>query len=553
MKKIIIFLILFVLTWTTEAQIKSKNVNINRPLQKGDLDGYATEIFCYGIFGETATIDDTLFVSMYPEGNDTTGDGTISAPYHTLGKALQEVPIFIADARIIIKIDSGSFNYTRADRQEIATKRFLGKYGQLIIWGTFDTLPMAGITYTQRIDSPFVFDIAGTTFTANEWQYGFGTGYIHVVSIDGERNAAITANGTDWIEVSSPTNFKSGSYPQWNFLVKSWTTFDMSDFKTPATDPVAFDFNQPPGEPSILFSDIKFINYNVLQFHSPVLLSRCFFSENNKRMRLYENIETIRFDGVICLGGGNIQGKIDLKGCYFTHSSARVFTIGKGGFGRVYGTVFEGNATNEIIRTDRQGAASFQEVKFKNGKQVFNLKGRTWMTYKRLLSIENCDYLAYCITDGGTSFHAEDTTDLVTRFDLNIGYLDPAGFTKAVDPGTGYMIRVPGLYPEYEGDLEETLTDNSTTDFVVGDSLQNKSITIEYTATRSTSIEKNTVHIINKKSSVSVAEETLVGDDIGLSFAVQYDGAGLIELRATLTSTGNDADFQYRVRRIQYY
>jgi len=110
---------------------------------------------------------------------------------------------------------------------------------------------------------------------------------------------------------------------------------------------------------------------------------------------------------------------------------------------------------------------------------------------------------------------------------------------------------LPGAYREYENNTIETLTDNATTDIIIGDSVMTNSITIEYTATRSTSIEKNRVDIINKQTSVSVAEKTLVGDDIGLSFAVQFND-GLIELRCTLTSTGNNAEFKYDAFRVLY-
>ena len=477
-------------------------------------------------------------------GNDTTGNGSITAPYATLNKALKQIEKYIDDI-ITIKIDSGSFDYTKEDRKLIADKRFVGKYGQLVIWGTFDTLVKGSIIYTQRVDSSFVFDVSGTTFTANEWQYGFGTGYIHVVSIDGERNAAISANGTDWIEISSPTNFKSGTNPQWNYLVKSLTTFDLTEFETPDIDPMAFNFNQPSDEPSIIFSDINFINYNVIELHSPIVLSRCAFLQNNKRIRIFESIESIRLDGIICKGGFTMQGKANIKGGYFTHSSARTASFVKGSYGDIYGCIFEGNGSTEIFRIEKHGSASFDEVKFKDGNQVFHYRGAGNITYYNLLSIENCNYFALSNTHAGAKFYTEDTTDLITRIEFNTGYMDPAGYTKMVDPGTDYCIRLPDVYPEIELNLEETLIDNATTEIVIGDSIQNQSIIIEYTCERNNSIEMGKVSVINRGTTLTLLPSVYGGDAIGLSFTgVVYD-SGLIELQCTLTSTGNNATFKY--------
>jgi energy-converting hydrogenase Eha subunit A len=120
-----------------------------------------------------------------------------------------------------------------------------------------------------------------------------------------------------------------------------------------------------------------------------------------------------------------------------------------------------------------------------------------------------------------------------------------------VNMGSGRSIRISGiLYPEFDQNFSATLTDNATTNVQIGDSLQNRSITIEYTAKRGADYEKGTLQILNQMDALVLSESTPIGDDVGLSFAVSFIAPRKINLACTATSTGTPITFSYNASRV---
>lgn len=93
--------------------------------------------------------------------------------------------------------------------------------------------------------------------------------------------------------------------------------------------------------------------------------------------------------------------------------------------------------------------------------------------------------------------------------------------------------------------IDSTLTDNATTNIVVGDKTASENIVIKYSVTRSTEKQAGQLSIINKTSSVEITQRLFDGDDIGLTFNVDFDGND-IRLKCILSNTGNDASFKYK-------
>ena len=69
------------------------------------------------------TVPETVVRLIYVEtvgngGNDTTGDGTISAPFATIYRALQDIQSIVLNVRITIKIGVGGFDYDNNCKKE---------------------------------------------------------------------------------------------------------------------------------------------------------------------------------------------------------------------------------------------------------------------------------------------------------------------------------------------------------------------------------------------------------------------------------------------------
>lgn len=141
-----------------------------------------------------------------------------------------------------------------------------------------------------------------------------------------------------------------------------------------------------------------------------------------------------------------------------------------------------------------------------------------------------------------------------------VPYTPSTGLWGAVNIGTSVLahhvnndrarriyIRMPNEFPSLEENLIETLTNNATTNIVIGSKARNHSMFIKYSIVRDNETETNTLQISNNGVAVAVAEGTLTGQDAGASFAVAYDSDD-IQLQVTLD---NDVEgsFKYNIER----
>lgn len=89
-----------------------------------------------------------------------------------------------------------------------------------------------------------------------------------------------------------------------------------------------------------------------------------------------------------------------------------------------------------------------------------------------------------------------------------------------------------------------TLTDNTTTNITVGDTTNNRAITVKYSLVRDTDYRSGTIDILNSGGVITDDGGSYFGDSCGLTVSADAS-AGNIRLNCLLTSTGNNASFEY--------
>lgn len=89
-----------------------------------------------------------------------------------------------------------------------------------------------------------------------------------------------------------------------------------------------------------------------------------------------------------------------------------------------------------------------------------------------------------------------------------------------------------------------TLTDNTTTNITVGDTTNNRAITVKYSLVRDTDYRSGTIDILNSGGVITDDGGSYFGDTCGLTISTDASG-GNIRLNCLLTSTGDNATFEY--------
>lgn len=122
-----------------------------------------------------------------------------------------------------------------------------------------------------------------------------------------------------------------------------------------------------------------------------------------------------------------------------------------------------------------------------------------------------------------------------------------------IDPLRQVSFYYKELYPEIEINQSKILTDNTTTDIIIGDTTQNKAIKINYQLERSTGARQGIIEILYHESALTINENNFDNgiievQDPALIFSTLFSTDKII-LRAILNSSGNDADITYSIKR----
>lgn len=481
-----------------------------------------------------------IYINKDSLNGDILGNGTISNPYQTIYKALEKINPIIDNCFMNFKISEGTYNLDSI-RDKIKYFSFRGNSG-FNFEGIIDTFS-TNITLIQDSKIPTKYYYYNDTFSINELEGKF-------IFKSDDKLYPISSNDSTTLYIVE--NSLIGTYN----IVELKTTFNNSvqdkywlDFYANSSGLSTITFQRinldwPYNRSRFEFGNLKInliqCNYNFTIWND--------FSSFNTNIKKYMNIRQ-SYNEINTSYLNNFRGNsyINLRENVFKSKIGQTdINVQRNPDFKFGGNILD---SVSITLTNNTRLILSIENSFFNSKYAFKIKSGSTIhgnDYSTDLIFENIDYLIS--SDVGNSFYEfikGGISNIYGQYN-NLSYEKP-GY-KLLETNE---INLPGLYPGISRGLSKILLDNSMTGIIIGDSLQNKSFTIEYTATRGNNIEKNEIEIINKKTSIQVYEKTLIGDDIGLSFNVQYHN-GLIELLSTLTNTGINAEFEYNITRINY-
>lgn len=526
MKKLTILFTLIIAALLSSAQ--STILNINGELTLSQIDNYLNQVI---------TKTDTIHVQT--AGSDISGDGSVSYPYASLERAAQDLynKKLDEDVEITILLGSGTFAGNLIAKSYLESVDLTSSGCHLWISGNFTELQNVTLSATS---DPFVYNVL-VGGVPPSW------------SVDEQRENIFSV---------SPYKYDRDHYPiSTNTATTLETMPDLSSgvIKTlnttlQLTDKLWLDINNitttnTANTEKLSFFNLKIVSTVAIELSHDLGIHSCFIDPNG----VFRNYGNINLTGSYIKGHtiSNNKGLKFSKIVIYNENAYSEGTLNPTDLSlNIRGVIIDANSQYGIFAKNasvfnNNSIATGIAFKIKNASSAFRFIGSSFNSGVDEIIIENCDYFVK-IESAPASLELPNLEQSIP----NTAYVE--GDLIFINSKNGIRLNIPETYPEINEGIKETLIDNSTTDIIVGDSVYNKSITIEYTATRGTSIEKNTVQITNKRTVVSVGEGILFGDDIGLSFGVAYNTEGKIELQCTLTSTGSNSEFKYNVQRIMY-
>lgn len=532
-------------------QVFGQVININAPLNYANIDYYLA-------LAETS--NKTVYVSE-TEGNDISGDGTVTNPYQSILGAFAGLRTIIK-AEIIIDLDSGAYNWG-LNESIAASQLEINGYDFKIQGERYVIVEDLALTVDDTVKTTYDAVKAGLTVTANELQGLFinqSSNNVFPITYNGagttnfrlEMAKSSKSTTKDVVQMVSVLTVTNEAALDFDLKLLNGGNFIFQDLKLQRTGSLTMQYSTKPKEFNnchITTSTGFTVGSFGASFYTQLRFNQCYIETTSAStyaialQRYLGNIEFVKSGIVTPNLTSPVNGAL-LFDCYGTSNAI------------MNDVVLNSNGVGGAIKLSHTPVLQIRKtITARNCPSMFwyedQYKPESFKIYHTGnynpgdIYLQGTASLFYKLFDGLDIV----INDVITNTGTYNLYESGRIFLK--DPSRKINITMNDyVYPEVEADTF-ALTDNSTVYLNIGDSVYNKSVTVEYTATRSTNIEKNTVNIINKKTAVSVAEETLVGDDIGLSFAVGYN-AGIIRLACTLTSTGNNANFQYRVKRIMY-
>jgi hypothetical protein len=491
--------------------------------------------------GESAEIvSRTIYVSIYT-GNDTTGTGETGAKFRTVGKALEDVYKYIDSGDIVtIQIDSGTYILTPANLYTIS---LLQGAGSIKILGTTKLIE-SGFTMgsAQAID-PLTYAVSGgntATWDVNEWKYYFlksSTSY-YPITHNTTTTISITqaVTGTEIYQNKTIINLnltENTVFPSFIEIDFSFVILNITNFALTIGNPYQFiiDNSNLIGSNTITF-DKKTVwkfhrntsNGLTIEFQNQNLnLSTANYLYGNKNSQLliysYSPISNVNFANWV------------FENPNTGTSSACI--------------LYSGGSTSVLTNA--------HYIKFVNS----NIAIRHFKQMYADFSLSTCNIILsnvnYLIKRSATITGNENNM-------LNIDYTRIFGApvtryffdtqTEFVNLTKGRNIQITGLiYPEQEQPEKATIANNGVTNIQIGDSLQNTSIEIDYTAIRGDSVEYGKITVVNKMAKGLVLSETTpLGSDAGLTFSVSFIAPKKINLAITTTNTAAGT-MNYTIKR----
>lgn len=492
----------------------------------------------------------TIYVAT--TGNDNTGTGLIGAPFLTISKALSTIrPTISSGITVTTHLIAGTYSMTLSSFNSLAL--FKGS-GAVTIEGEM-VLVESGFTMGAPLAlDPFTYAVSGgntASWTLDQWKFYFlksSTSYYPITAnaLTPTISIAGDVTGTEIYETQSIVNFTG-------FSSDVTLTIDINNLKF-----FRVKLNLP--------------NYNI-SFRSPnnvVTFQESYIIGQSKNLSYLKGARWMHsrstFKTVYSLFQ-EMTGGASPNNFYYSTAAYTIQLSNISGIINVWNNnVIENTGTattNAGIYIISSSYASTTTVnayfKFVNTYYPIIYARSTDLgfdtQYFRFILV-NCRYLFIKYS----TIQDYERNNIRAVLSQIIGTPSIAWFYTTmyefVNIATGRNIRIAGLiYPEMDLNQLATLVDNTTTNVIVGNKLQNRSISIEYTLTRGTGYRQGKIDILNDGTTVYMSpDEFITNGAAGVSntaivFAVDYN-TNEIRLKGTLSSTGTGATIVYNVSRV---
>lgn len=490
------------------------------------------------VWGEE-TVTRSIYVAT--TGDDTTGDGSVGLPYLTIGKALSTVKKNIGSGvTVTISIGIGTFTMSADDLSVIGQ---ISGSGTLTIQGTF-VLVDSGFTMgaANPLD-PFTYSVSGgntATWTLNQWKFYFlksGANYYPITHNALTPTISITSNvtGTEIYQAQTIINING------TILNNIPLTFDYLQLYTNTTA-------------------LSFID------NQELIIRRCFLNTSLSSSYTFQRYSKFRIT-LSCFNGGLTLYSNPSTSIHFVYIYKNVASYCL--FLSVSLDDFNNNLlSNIVIENPNTGASascilligyliqnpnsSTFYIKFVNSNVGIVFADLAYL--KRFRTT-----LKWILVNTNYFFKKSTLTDDYTSATLNLLYSNIYGIPlirwfydvmyEFVNPVSGRNIQITGLiYPENEQNLSAALPNNATTNVIIGNKLQNRSVFIDYSITRGTTFQTGQLVIHHDGTTPVISAPTPLGDS-GVTFAVNFN-TNELRLACTTTNTGVAATMKYNISRV---
>jgi hypothetical protein len=493
----------------------------------------------------TESVSRTIYVAT--TGNDTTGDGSVGLPFLTINKALTTIKkILNTGITITIQLGAGTFDIAESEFAIIGT---LTGSGGLTIQGTL-ALANSGFTLGAADATDLLkYGVSGGTtasWTTDQWKFYFAKSGANYYPITHNTTTTISiclggASGiTEIYQLQTILNVTATT----NSIIKMFIDFTYQNIEM-----IPVNSNNKYNLPT------STIYFTECYFHATaqknIWCQKCYGSAMN---RCSSNFVSWIFPD-------NIFSVVHTNNFFYAPASSATGLMQVGADKlSIRDDTFENTGTSlnsYCIRGYQKGGftagTNNNYIKFINSKIAFQ--------YGSTCDIDFTQATTYIILINVTYFARKFTgvSDYdPNRFKINYANLKGSLITRwfydtiyeFVNVVTGRLLSIPTIiYPEIDPGLSAALPNNATTNVVIGNKLQNRSIVIEYQITRGTTHEMNRLQIIHNGTTLTLFEPTPVGDDVGVSFAVAFS-TNDIQLQCTMTNTGTAATMKYNASRV---
>ena len=479
------------------------------------------------------TVSRTIYVAT--TGDDDTGTGAIGAPFLTIGKALSTInKIIDSGVTVTISIGIGTFTLSAADL--VVLNSILGS-GTLKLQGTL-TLVDSGFTMgsAQELD-PLTYAVSGGTtasWTTNQWSFYFlksGSSY-YPITHNTSTTLSLTGGftGTQIYQTQTIINLPTSS--QFKNLMLAFSRLSVN---LGSTTFIAF-YGCSFGSSECYFYSSTTANATWVSYGDIIsqLNSRnCYLG-----IKLNFGLTSINYSYFKANNSNN--SILSLNGDQINAAANLVFEVSNTGSSAaaIYSNRITTVAVNGILKLVNCNVG-FMSEGIKTGYTILADK----------LVLVNTNYL-FSKTASSTDY----SPNLKTKFNTILGSPvirwfkdDMYEFINLPNERSIQLIGI--LYPEFEQGQSATITNNATTNVQIGDSVQNNSIVIDYTATRGDSIQYGQLTVVNKMAKgLVLTQSTPVGSNAGLTFTVSYITPHKINLAIAATNTVAGT-FQYNATR----